>query len=83
MDRIFVDHSWSFRECVFKMRTLKAQYQVVLMSFSFTKNSHEETKFIRETRKTIYSLPYDEWKKDKIWEYMNDDMEYIDLMCIR
>ena len=83
MDRIFIDPSWSFKECVYNIRALKSQYQEVLMSFSFLKNLTEETRFIKETRKTIYSLPYDEWKIDKLWEYMNDDLEYIVLMCTK
>jgi len=83
MKKIFINPSWSFRECVKNIWTLKSQYQEVLMSFSFLKNSKVETEFIRETRNSIYLLPYDEWKKDKLWEFMNDDIEYIILMCIK
>lgn len=53
------------------------------MSFSFTQNTKGETRYIRETRNSIYELPYDEWKKDKLWEYMNDDVDYIAIMCIK
>lgn len=83
MDRIFIDPSWSFKECVYNIRALKSQYQEVLMSFSFLKNLAEETRYIKETRNYIYTLPYDEWKKDKLWEYMNDDLDYIILICMK
>ena len=83
MEKLYLDPSWSFRECVYNIRTLKSQYQGVLMSFSFTQNTKGETKYIRETRSSIYEMPYDEWKKDKLWEYMNDDIDYITIMCIK
>lgn len=83
MDRIYVNENWTFKECIRKVRTLKTQYQGVLMSFYFLKNPQQEERFIRETRKEIYSLQFDEWKKDKIWEYMNDDIEYAIIKILR
>ena len=83
MEKLYLDPSWSFRECVYNIRALKSQYQGVLMSFSYTQNTKGEIRYIRETRNTIYELPYDEWKKDKLWEYMNDDVDYITIMCIK
>ena len=83
MDRIYVDTNWTFKECVKKIRTLKSQYQRVLVSFSFLQDAKKEATFIRQTRNEIYSLPYDEWKRDKLWEYMNDDIEYVVIKLLK
>ena len=37
------------------------------------------TKF-SNLKKQVYALQFEEWKKDKIWEYLNDYEEYEELL---
>lgn len=71
MEKVYVDQDWTFKEAIKNVWALKLQYVVVLMSFSLEQRK-ERTKFRRETRDLIYALNFEEWKRDKIWEFMND-----------
>lgn len=71
MGKVYVDQNWTFKEAVKNIWALKLEYIIVLMSFSLEERK-ERTKFRRETRDLIYALNFEEWKRDKIWEFMND-----------
>ena len=77
MELGFVAYS-SFSDIVDNIETLRLQYEEVLASFSNfeQKQKHE---YMRLIKKEIYSLKMLEWKKDKIWEYING-LEYIDVL---
>ena len=74
----------SFKSLVYNAKTIKTYYLGLLSSFSMYE--------IRKKRETIYNFKkdlyklgkyMDEWKVDKIWEYLNDDISYIDLFMLR
>ena len=77
-----VNPLWNFKEAVSNSMALKQEYLGVLTLFSY-KNIREKGKFIGETRKKIYSMQISDWQKDKIWEYMNDDIDFSVLILLR
>lgn len=74
MKEIYVDNNWTFEEAVNNIKTLKTQYEKVLASFSYFEFK-EKLEFKKNVKRSIYNLKMSEWKKDKLWEYMNDDIE--------
>lgn len=71
---VYVNPNWTFRELVSNAKSLKQQYCFCLDFFSYD-YTYEELKYknsiIRETKRKIYDLNMEEWKKDRVWEYMN------------
>ena len=65
-----INPQWSFKEVVENLWTLRDTYESLLASFSYF-DLHEKVVFMRKTRNAFYSLNFDDWKKDKIWNYMN------------
>lgn len=76
---VYIDPSWTFRDLVINAKRLKQEYSFCLTFFSYN-YTYEELKYrnniIRETKRKLYALDIDEWKINKIWEYMNGD-EYM------
>lgn len=66
---------WDFGEAVANIRALKQEYYRVLASFSIYEIK-EEVKYKQELRSKLYELDIFEWQKDKLWEYMNDDITF-------
>lgn len=66
-----LNENMSFKEVVSVLKEYKEQYKEKVRSFSYY-DLHEKVTYIRSIRDTIYNMNFDEWKKDKIWEYMND-----------
>lgn len=56
-------------------RTLRGMYQELLCPFFNEKE-------IRFWRNLLYQLELEEWKKDRIWEYLNGDIEIEELILI-
>lgn len=71
MEEIYINPDWTFKEAVEHLKTLKAHYKGNLASFLYFQLK-EKVEFKRKIRNAIYSLKMEEWKKDKIWNYMND-----------
>ena len=71
---VYINPNWTFRELVKNAKSLKREYVFCLDFFSYH-YTYEELKYknsiIRETKNKIYALDMEEWKKDKVWEYMN------------
>lgn len=79
---MFIDKNWKYNEILKHAEALKTEYKEVLASFLW----HEGKKrlaYIKEIKKTIYSLKIEEWKKNKIWEYFNDDIKLLDIKRYR
>jgi hypothetical protein len=57
----------SFEGILKNIEVLKTRYQGFLSPFFNVER-------IVEWRDYVYSLPIDEWKSDRIWEYLNDDI---------
>lgn len=62
----------TFRQFVENCEELKFQYKELLTPFF-------NTKMVRIWKIMIYSLQMETWRKDKIWEYLNDD-EHIEVL---
>ena len=82
---VYIDPKWTFRDLVKHARSLKQEYVFCLGFFSYN-YTYEDLKirnsFIREIKKRVYDLEMEEWKKDKLWEYMNDYENYATLRVI-
>lgn len=57
----------TFKEILQNAEALKTHYQGFLSPFFNVKK-------IVEWRDYVYSLPIEEWKSDRVWEYLNDDI---------
>lgn len=70
-----IDKSWNFKNVVDNIKTLRSDYERILVSFSYF-NLHNKILFITETKKQIYSFNFKEWKRDLIWLYLNNDIDF-------
>ncbi len=78
MYNINININWGFKELVNNIEAIKAQVLGVIASFSCFE-SKDKLKFMKWFKTTIYSLNFQEWKKDKIIEYIYGDVD-IDLL---
>ena len=73
---------WDFKKTIDNVTALKQEYLGVLALFSCYEIKDKKN-YIQKVRKDIYSLNMRDWQKDKIWEYMNDDVEFRVLISLR
>ena len=66
-----INQDWNFKEIISVLKSLKEQYWEKVRSFSYF-DLHEKVVFMRSFRDDIYKLDFEEWKKDKIWDYINN-----------
>ena len=66
-----INQDWNFKELVNVLKSLKEQYWEKVRSFSYF-DLHEKVVYMRKFRDSIYKLNFEEWKKDKIWDYINN-----------
>ena len=76
-----VDVNWKFGEVILYVRALKIQYEGILASFSYFEQPNK-VEFIKNFRNSIYSFNFEEWKKDRLWDYINDFLPYEELISI-
>lgn len=74
-----VDKGWSFKESLFFINSIKENYKGFMTSFCVFGGNKEYFEKVYNLKKDIYALSFEEWRKDKLWEYLNDDISYIDL----
>ena len=67
---ISINKNWNYREIVNNLKEIKDEYWKKLAFFSYF-DLHEKVVYMRNMRNSIYALNFEEWKKDKIWDYMN------------
>lgn len=70
-----INPNWNYKETISNLKTLRHDYEGVLASFSYFQ-LHERVIFNYEFKNAIYSLPFETWKKDRIWEYINHDIPF-------
>ena len=73
-----INKKWNFKKIVENIEALKETYKGILASFSYIE-LHEKVEFMRKTRDAIYSLKFEEQKKDRLWNYFND-FEYLSVL---
>ena len=74
MDDIIFEESMTFKEIVECIEAKKTLIEGVLAFFSCF-DIKEENKFKYNLKKQIYALKFEEWRKDKIIEYIYDDID--------
>lgn len=81
---IQINPSWTFREAVEHLKTLRDEYNNSLASFSMFQYK-EKANYIHSTRDQFYSLNLFEWQIDRMWNYMNgfDSLCKIKLCSLR
>lgn len=80
-EKLQVNPNWTFKEIIIKVKALKQNYDDVLASFSCFK-LHDKIQLMKEFRNAIYLLNFEEWKKERIWDYINGDINYEELIII-
>ena len=70
---LYIDPNWNYKQTIENIRALRNQYNDILCSFSYF-NLHDKVLFTYEIKQLIYSLNFETWRKDRIWEYMNHDI---------
>lgn len=68
---IEINQNLKYKEILLQIETIKSQYQEVLLSFSIFEQD-KKILFIKQMKKQIYSLNFDEWRIDKIWNFINN-----------
>lgn len=76
-----IDKNWTFKNVIENIKTLRSDYERILASFSYF-HSHSKILFIQQTKKQIYSFNFKEWKKDMIWFYLNNDIDFETLLSV-
>lgn len=72
--RLYVNPEWSFKEVISYMEALKQDYYGALTLFKCF-DIHEKVELVRKFKKDIYNLKFEEWKRDRVWDYLNDNIE--------
>ena len=70
---------WTYKESILLINGIKDHYEYLMLFFDASNNKVKILEEMREIKKKIYDLKFEEWKRDKLWEYINDDIEYSDL----
>ena len=78
MYNININTDWNYKEVVNNIEAVKSQILGVIASFSYFQN-RDKTIFMRWVKDSIYSFEFQDWKKDKIIEYIYGDVD-IDLL---
>ena len=71
--KIEFNENWTFCEMVENIEALKTQINGVLASFSCYEIKLS-IQYRKQLRKDIYALKFEEWKKERILEYIYDDI---------
>lgn len=78
-----INQKWNYKECLKFITSVKDDYVGFLHSFYNAESKSRNKKLFygkaREIKKQIYSLEFEEWRKDKLWEYLNGDIPYEEL----
>lgn len=75
MSELNIDTNWTFKELVENIEVIKSQIWDIITSFSYF-DIKKEVDFKRRLRKTIYSFKFEEWRRDRILEYIYNDVEF-------
>ena len=66
-----INPNWTFKEIFINIRALRNSYEGILCSFSYFELP-KKVEFKRKTRNLIYSMSFDNYRKDLIWNYINN-----------
>lgn len=74
MSENYINSNWTFKEVVENIEVIKSKTWDIIASFS-SFEIKKQIKFKRQLRNNIYSLKFEEWKKDRIIECIYDYFE--------
>ena len=74
MSELNINTNWTFKELVENIEVIRSQVWDIIASFSYF-DIKKEVDFKRRLRKTIYSFKFEEWRRDRILEYIYNDVE--------
>ena len=81
LQELGVPELYTFKNIVLNLKTIKSNYTGFLSSFSVFKH-REKVLCHKQIHDQFYSLNLDTWKIDRIWEYLNNDLDYESLFSI-
>lgn len=70
-----IDLNWKYKDAIENIEVLKSYYKDVITSFLYF-DLRKKVKFQYKIKQQVYSLNFEMWKRDKIWEYLNDYVEF-------
>ena len=74
MSENYINPEWNFKEVVENIEVIKSKTWDIIASFS-SFEIKKQVKFKRQLRNRIYSLNFEEWKKDRVVECIYDYFE--------
>lgn len=81
MKILSVDTNINFKEIVDNIEIMRDDYHKMIASFSVFERK-KALQLMRQFKTKIYSLHFEEYKKDLAWRYMNDEIEYEELLIL-
>ncbi len=75
LQELGIPEFYTFKIIVLNLKAIKSKYHGILSLF-LPFDSHNKVLCMKEIHDLLYSLNLDTWKIDKIWEYLNNDIEY-------
>jgi hypothetical protein len=76
-----IESGWTFSDVVSNIEALKNQYNGFLTSFSVFERK-KALQLMRQFKTKIYSLHFEEYKRNLVWRYINDEIEYEELLIL-
>lgn len=70
----YINSNWTFEEFIENIEVIKSHTQGIIASFS-SFEIKKQLLFKKQLRDKIYSLKFEEWKKDRILECIYDYFE--------
>lgn len=74
-----INKEWTFNDTIINIETLKTYYCRLLASFSVFERK-KRIALCRKFKTQIYSLKFEEYKRNLIWRYINGEIEYEELI---
>lgn len=75
LQELGIPEFYTFKGIVLNIRTIKCNYTGILSSF-LPFQLHEKVICLKQIHDMLYSLEMETWKIDRIWEYLNNDIDY-------
>lgn len=69
-----IDNTWTLQDILLNIEVIKRDYLRLLASFSYFDRKDYLFR-LRQFKKQIYSLKIYTNQKDKIWQYLNNDID--------
>lgn len=79
---MIVNKNISYIELIDNAKAIKSYYKGLLSSFSIY-DIRSRNKAISDIKKELYQLNIKYYQVDKIWEYLNDDITYVELELLK